>query len=152
MNGNRSHQNRGPGRPQQGQHRPQGSYQQPIGPKKDDISRFIQDESAAADMILSSEIFGRELKNNKVTTTQLRNAYGSMKKLQMVGWSEQTKTRVLLIKPRLAYAAGRHGQGMEGLSRVIANAIDAIRDEQDFQRFCNFFEAIVAYFKAAGGK
>jgi len=152
MNGNRSHQHSGQGRPQQGQHRPQGGYQQSIGPKKDDIRRFIQDESATADMIKACETFGCELKNNKVTTTQLRNAYGSMKKLEMVGWSDQTKTKVLLIKPRLAYAAGRHKHGMEGLSRVMADAIDAIRDEPDFQRFCNFFEAIVAYFKAAGGK
>jgi len=41
---------------------------------------------------------------------------------------------------------------MKDLSRVMADAIDAIRDGKDFRRFCNFFEAIVAYFKAAGGK
>jgi len=151
MNGNRSHQqHRGQGRPHGGQRT--GYQQQSIGPKKDDIRRFIQDESAAADMIGACDEFGQKLKDNRMTTTQLRNAYGSMKKLEMVGWSEQTKTKVLLIKPRLAYAAGRHGHGMKDLSRVMADAIDAIRDEHDFQRFCNFFEAIVAYFKAAGGK
>ena len=106
-------------------------------------------------MIKACERFGQELKNNDLTTTQLRNAYGSMKKLEMVGWSEQTKTKVLLIKPRLAYAASRqhkNKKGMSYLSRVMSEAIDAIRDEKDFHRFCNFFEAIVAYFKAAGGQ
>ncbi len=153
MNGNQQQQRGGHVRPQQGgQHRRQGNYSPVIGPKKEDVRQFIQDDAAAADMIKACEIFGGELKNNGVTTTQLRNAYGSMKKLEMVGWSEQTKTKVLLIKPRLAYAAGRHKKGMVDLSRVMADAIDAIRDEQDFQRFCNFFEAIVAYFKAAGGK
>ncbi len=119
---------------------------------KEQVRSFIQQDAAAANMISKAESFGRWLKNHKVTTTQLRNAYGTMKKLEMLGWNDQTRVKVLLIKPRLAYAAGRHGNGMEDLSRVIADAIDAIRNEKDFQRFCYFFEAIVAYFKAAGGK
>ncbi len=121
-------------------------------PDKREVQRFIHEENAVADMVKRAEVFGRYLKNNKVTSTQLRNAYGTMKKLEMVGWSPRTQTKVILIKPRLAYAAGRHGNGMKDLSQVIGWAIDAIRNEKDFQRFCHFFEAIVAYFKAAGGK
>jgi len=138
----------------QGRGNSQGRHQvsQSLGPRKKDIQHFIQNDAAAKDMINACETFGEELKNNKVTTTQLRNAYGSMKKVEMEGWNPQTKVKVLLIKPRLAYAAGRHKGGMQDLSRVIADAIDAIDDEKDFQRFCYFFEAIVAYFKAAGGK
>jgi len=129
----------------------QGAFDNPV-PPKEIVQRFVREEDAVVEMVRASETFGRHLKNNKVTTTQLRNAYGTMKKLEMVGWNAETRTKVMLIKPRLAYAAGRHGHGMNDLNKVIGWAIDAIRNGADFQRFCNFFEAIVAYFKAAGGK
>lgn len=158
MNGNRQ-QNRGgqTNRPPQNQ-RNEAAHQQQFQLSKAEIQRFIQQDDAAADMIKCTEEFGRYLSNHKVTTTQLRNAYGTMKKLEMAGWSDQqTRVKVLLIKPRLAYASGRHGHGMKDLSQVIGHAIDDIRGDdirgpEDFQRFCHFFEAIVAYFKAAGGK
>jgi CRISPR-associated protein Csm2 len=141
------------GKQQGGQKQTQGSRDGNV-PKKEDVQRFVWDEEAVKDMVRAAESLGQHLKNKKVTSTQLRNAYGTMKKLEMVGWNAKTRTKVMLIKPRLAYAAERHGHGMKDLNNVIGWAIDAIRDEEeeDFRRFCNFFEAIVAYFRAAGGK
>jgi len=121
-------------------------------PSKEDVTRFIKNDDATKDMVKACEAFGAQLTNDKLSTSQLRNAYGSMKKLEMSGWSPQTQSKLLLLKPRLAYAGKRHGNGMATLSAVLADAIDAIENELDFKRFCNFFEAIVAYFKAAGGK
>jgi len=156
MNGNRQHnQHRGggQGRSQAAGGRPQGGYQQPsIGPKKDDIRGFIQEDTTAKDMIKECKEFGCQLaKEKKMSTTQLRNAYGAMKKLEMLGWDASIQSKLLMIKPRLAYAAARPNapKGMRDLSRVMADAIDAVCNEKDFQRFCNFFEATVAYFKAA---
>lgn len=85
---------------------------------KDDVRRFIQEDEAAAVMINACEQFGLFLSDGRdsISTTQLRNAYGSMKKLEMVGWDEHARVKVLLIKPRLAYAAGRHKNKMRNLS------------------------------------
>ena len=122
------------------------------------IQGFItQDESAKA-MIGFAEELGKYLKEKKVTTSQMRNAYGKMKKLEMAGWQgNRTQREVLLLKPRLAYAAGRQQdrnarEGLQSLKDTMDSAIDAVNSEDCFKRFCQFFEAIIAYHKAAGGK
>jgi CRISPR-associated protein Csm2 len=131
---------------------------------EDDIKTIITEYNidGAKKLVEYSDNFGKHLaKVKKLKTTQIRNAYGSMKKLEMTGWNHQTAQSLLLLKPRLAYAAGRHGGGVEDLKHVITKAIDFIFDDeinkdekmkkQSFQRFCQFFEAIVAYHKCYGG-
>ncbi|MBL6985160.1 MAG: type III-A CRISPR-associated protein Csm2 [Candidatus Thioglobus sp.] len=146
MNGNYQKKSGG------GKHHYENRGKPETGIPKEKVTVFIQDEDSTASMIQACEKFGRDLKYNKVSTSQLRNAYGSMKKLEMTGWNPTTQRQLLLIKPRLAYAAGRHGGGMKDLSSVVGYGIDAVGDsEGNFKRFCQFFEAIVAYFKAAGG-
>ena len=123
------------------------------------IKGYIVRNDTAREMVQYAQRLGKELKQENVTTSQIRNAYGKMKKLEMFGWEgARTQREVLLLKPRLAYAAGRHGdkrkdqQGLYKLQEVMNQAIDSVTDEESFQRFCQFFEAIVAYHKAAGGK
>lgn len=127
-------------------------------PSPIDIENFITLDASAKAMVESAEELGRHLKEKKVTTSQMRNAYGNMKKLEMAGWQgNRTQREMLLLKPRLAYAVGRQTdhavkEGLENLRQVIDNAINAVTDEESFKRFCQFFEAIIAYHKAAGGK
>ncbi len=121
-------------------------------PTPEEIKSYIAQDDTAKQMVQFAERFGEILQTKKVTTSQIRNAYGNMKKLEMSGWQSRTRREVLLLKTRLAYAAGRHGDGLKELKKVMDSAIDAVNDEASFQRFCQFFEAIVAYHKAAGGK
>lgn len=119
------------------------------------IPSFIQkdEETIVQEMVNEAERLGRRFaQENKVTTSQIRNIYGTVKKLEMRGWDIQTKRQLLLLKPRLAYAAGRHGGGVVELKDIISIAIDHVNNEADFKRFCQFFEAILAYHKAHGGK
>ena len=99
--------------------------------------------------------FGRSIARS-VTTSQIRNIYGTVKKLEM--GAELDLPAVLLLKPRIAYATARN-KGLGDLAQVISNAIDVINQGSDdaqkrhyFQRFCKGFEAILAYHRAAGGK
>ena len=121
------------------------------------ITRFITEDGSAAAMVNCAEQLGTHLKNTNVTTSQIRNAYGNMKKLEMAGWQgSRTQREVILLKPRLAYAVGRQKgstqTGLRSLQTVLNSAIDApVNDAETFKRFCQFFEAIVAYHKAAGG-
>jgi CRISPR-associated protein Csm2 len=95
---------------------------------------------------------GRE----KVTTSQIRNIFGTVKSLEAKGMvSPEVISKLVLLKPKLAYAAGRHEkvQGMKVLQRVLSDAIDLVSEKNDrFGMFCGFFEAILAYHKAHGGK
>lgn len=129
-------------------------------PPPEKIQTFITQDDSAKAMVEFAENLGRHLKDKEVKTSQIRNAYGNMKKLEMAGWQgNRTQREVLLLKPRLAYAAVRQQegardarQGLENLRKVIDSAIDVVIDEEKFKRFCQFFEAIIAYHKAAGGK
>lgn len=125
-------------------------------PSAAQIRSFITDDAQAAAMVQEAETLGRHLKDTSVTTNQIRNAYGNMKKLEMAGWGSRTQREVILLKPRLAYAVGRQKEpaktGLHNLQTVLNHAIDApVNDADTFKRFCQFFEAIVAYHKAAGG-
>lgn len=90
------------------------------------------------------------LKKEGLTTSQIRNIFGSVKQIEM-DWDWN---KLQLLKPRLAYVAAKSGaKGTELLRDVLTEAITEVADDQKkFERFVNFFEAILAYHKAAGGK
>lgn len=102
-------------------------------------------------LVKEAEQYGRQLARN-LTTSQIRNIYGAVKKMQMKGGELDTH-KLLMLKPKLAYAAKRHGGGVETLKDVLTQAIDLVgSDSKKFNRFVDFFEAILAYHKDAGGR
>ncbi len=97
---------------------------------------------------------GIERNDERLTTSQIRNIFGSIKKIEMKGFHGQ-ESEFLLLKPKLAYTASRSGakKGTKELKNVLTIAVNAVEDdEKKFENFCNFFEAILAYHRAAGGK
>jgi CRISPR-associated protein Csm2 len=122
------------------------------------IKDFITSDANARDMVEEAERLARDIQRD-VSTSQIRNAYGTVKKLEMAGeLTPQTYRQILLLKPKLAYARGRADgrkrDSYQKLENALGQAIDAIdpRDVETFRRFCQFFEAILAYHKAYGGK
>ena len=86
---------------------------------------------------------------NKLTTNQLRKFFGEVKRQQMSGYDVAD---FVLLKPKLAYAVGRAKQKnskIKDFYLVISDAIDKVKNEQQFKNFIKVFEAIVAYHKAA---
>jgi CRISPR-associated protein Csm2 len=101
-------------------------------------------------LVKEAEQLGRQLARD-LTKSQIRNIYGAVKKMQMKG--ELDSHKLLMLKPKLAYAAKRHGGGVNTLKDVLTQAIDLVgNDSKNFNRFVDFFEAILAYHKAYGGK
>ncbi len=127
-----------------------------------DIRNLIQDENAAETLVRVAEEIGVRLaKQEQMTTSQIRNIFGEARKIQAnwrVGGGSR-RTDLILLKPKMVYQAARHKPGGV-LKDSLATAIDAVIDgspstEQElkrFRNFMNFFEAIVAYHKANGGK
>ena len=107
------------------------------------------------DLVNHAEQFGSFLNNKKLKTSQVRKFLDAINQLK----TEMTKdndfkrieTGVVLLKPKLAYAAARQ-ESAKPLSEVMSKAIDKVETTEDFERLVQFIESIIAYHKAAGGK
>jgi CRISPR-associated protein Csm2 len=122
----------------------------------DEIKSFIQRDDTAKQMVKYAENLAKYIFRD-VSTSQIRNAYGTVKKLEMQSaFTDKSYRELLLLKPKLAYARGRSNkkEAFKQLEDALGAGIDAVdvNQPETFKRFCNFFEAILAYHKAAGGK
>ncbi|WP_457572156.1 type III-A CRISPR-associated protein Csm2 [Desulfovulcanus sp.] len=105
-----------------------------------------------AESIAKNELLGPK---EKVSTSQIRNICGTVKKLEMKACKENVIPELILLKPKLAYVAGRYKNitGMKFLKDILSQAIDLVAEKEErFVYFCKFFEAILAYHKAEGGR
>ncbi len=116
-------------------------------------------------LVTWADRLGRGLAHNeRLTTSQVRGFFGAVRQIEGevgLGAKELTDAAyrsLVLLKPKLAYQAqreidNRKGEGVMRLKEVLTPAIDLVgRDAQRFRHFVEFFEAILAYHKAAGGR
>lgn len=138
---------RRPDRPQQ--NRPTQSQSQQAQVFQQQVHQLIQ--QGGKPLVDVAEKLGPRLYQGRLTTSQIRNIYGTVKQMEMRGFDAN---EFVLLKPKLAYAAARADtQGARELKDVLTWAIDEVgNDEMKFARFVDFFEAILAYHKAAGGR
>lgn len=130
------------------------------------LKEIITDPDGAERLVREADQFGRDLKNKGLTTSQIRALFGEVRQIQaqwgMTGEEQrrQALRRLILLKPKMAYRARREsGRAVQELVDVLDPAIDLVIDEEDderrsdhFDRFVEFFEAILAYHKAYGGR
>jgi CRISPR-associated protein Csm2 len=125
-----------------------------------------------AELVSISEALGSAL-SRQLTTSQIRTFFGEVRRIQ-ANWpsyhpnlseSDTQKAawayrQTILLRPKLAYQVSRGGRtgGIDQLRNVLDPCIEEIQKantpkEQKlyFDRFVDFFEAILAYHKAAGG-
>jgi CRISPR-associated protein Csm2 len=120
-------------------------------------------ESDAVDF---AEYFGKYLagvdnRREGMTTTQIRNFFGEIRKIQMKTVAK-SKGDFAMLKPRMAIAKVRatkdnSNNRIKDFERSVVLFYDKIekntdQTEQQFQNFADFIEAVVAYHKAYGGK
>lgn len=106
------------------------------------------------ELVQHAQDFGPELKRQRLETNQIRKFLDAINQLKakLVGNDFSViETEVVLLKPKLAYAAARQ-DAVKSLNRVMSVAIDRVLDEQDFMRLVQMMESIIAYHKAEGGK
>ncbi|MFV9505483.1 MAG: type III-A CRISPR-associated protein Csm2 [Oscillochloridaceae bacterium umkhey_bin13] len=129
------------------------------------------------ELVTWAEQLGRGLAlAERLTSSQVRGFFGAVRQIQAEAdanaaqeqhkreldagkhLSEGVHRKLILLKPRLAYQAerdreNRKGEGVKRLAQVLTPAIDLVgHDRKRFTRFVEFFEAILAYHKAAGGR
>lgn len=129
----------------------------------DDVSKNIEKhidsleslaEYSVRDLVKHSENFGIALRQQRLETNQIRKFLDALNQLkaQLVSSSfDEIEAEVVLLKPKLAYAATRQN-AVEPLQRVMSAAIDKTHNTDDFKRLVQLIESTIAYHKAAGGK
>jgi len=85
-------------------------------------------------------------KGEKLSTSQIRAILTEIQKMK-----EFNPTQLQLLRPKLAYAAGRH-KGKVKEFRDLLEVLIKKTNKDNFANFKNFVEAIVAYPKYYGGK
>jgi len=113
---------------------------------KKEISRALTGDSKT--MIDIAMKIAKLLSKVDVSKTQVRNVFGSLKSIQMSGFNMD---KFVLLKPRMHYITSRNKK-LDPLGRVVSYSVDIISDSENkedlFERFCYFFEAILAYHRA----
>ena len=107
--------------------------------QKSDIERFIQ----------YSEQFGILCQRKRVTTTQIRRIFQEVKRLP--NEFEKSKVDLNLLRPKLAYQKGRFSE-LTDIQKLFDHLIKNIHTDLELANFKEFFEAIICYHKAHGGK
>jgi len=117
-------------------------------------------ELKVEDMIRGADYMGSYLvKIVKLKSSQIRRFYDAVKKIEVQAKRKPeqfNREPVLLLKPKLAYATGRlRGRNKSPLGhfqKMIDKAIDKVKDYNDFIRFAQFMESIIAYHRYHGGE
>jgi CRISPR-associated protein Csm2 len=119
-----------------------------------------------AETVEKAEIWGKKLVDKKFTSSQIRNVFGEIRRIEAKRYKEET-TSFLLLKPKMAYAYGRFRQknerdaeGVGYFKQILDKAHEAVVKDttnvdlqsERFGRFVQLMEAILAYHKASGGK
>ncbi len=106
-------------------------------------------EEGGEALVNAAENLGTKLARN-LKTAQIRKVYGAVKKIQMSDVFRRND--LIMLKPKLAYAAARNNEVID-LKDALTQAIDRVGDNpQRFKNFVDFFEATLAYHRAAGGR
>lgn len=136
-----------------------------------DLKTIITDPDGAEKLVEWANQLGKSLKEMGLTTSQIHALFGEVRQIQ-AEWSinrQRAFRRLVLLRPKMAYRARKErGKAVEELVAVLDPALEYVikaqprpkdqppgtgnNQDDNFQRFAEFFEAILAYHKAYGGQ
>lgn len=112
-------------------------------------------------LVTKAEEFGKRLMDRNVKRSQFRRVFTHIKKIQSnleskklektAGLPEAILKEILLLKPRMAYTAGRH-PNLKDFYDVVVTFVNKMKTVLEFSRFYDFVEAVLAYHRYHGGK
>lgn len=121
-------------------------------------SQLIQDKKEIQKLQQIQDKAERQKEKVQNSLQDLNKINEKIKQIQLEADKEKEKlifskieTEVVLLKPKLAYAAARQ-KAAKPLNDVMSVAIDAVESKEDFERLVQLIESIIAYHKAEGGK
>jgi len=102
-----------------------------------------------------AERLGKHFADAKITKTQLRAFYDSLKEIafklepaeEEALTDRKIQTMLYLFKAKARYRSARHGR-LNSFYKFIAMTVEKIKNKHDMSKFLEFFEAVYAYFYA----
>lgn len=93
--------------------------------------------------------------SERLNTGQIRKFLDAVSRIKNEGGQKPNddpffRSQCMLLKPKLAYAAGRQG-AVEPLMKVLLPCINHVHSKDDFVHFYRFVESIIAYHRFYGG-
>ncbi len=126
---------------------------------QNELRRIIVEGDAEL-LVKEADALGKRLAR-PLSTSQIRNIFGTVRRIEM-NWPEnagdeqarKAHRELVLLRPKMAYQAKRErGKGVKELTDILSDAIELVgADRTRFQHFVDFFEAVLAYHKAHGGR
>ena len=126
-----------------------------------DFNIVIEKTSDYNYLVTKAEKFGKRLKERNVKRSQFRRVFTHIKKIQAnVESKKLDKTadipgeilkEILLLKPKMAYTAGRH-KSITDFYDVVVKFVNGMKTVTEFNRFYDFVEATLAYHRYHGGR
>jgi len=112
-------------------------------------------------LVSKAEELGICLKDRNVKRSQFRRVFTHIKKIQTnveieklpktAAIPEKILKEILLLKPKMAYTAGRH-KNLNDFYNVVVEFVNGMKTLTEFYRFYDFVEATLAYHRYHGGK
>lgn len=128
---------------------PKGRFEEKAEIKEDKLRKILAGDAKElneyADELARSYVRGRR-EIDKLSTSQIRSILDEIQRMR-----EFDENRLHLLRPKLAYAAGRHGGRVREFQELLDKTIH-MTSKDNYQNFKNFVEAIVAYHRYRGGK
>lgn len=128
--------------------------------KESTLREWIQNGISPATVSFADH-FGKFLKAG-MTTSQIRNVFGELRRIQMNGFVGKERTSFLLLKPKLAYTVKRFkaekNDPLYKFYDLFSIGFDAVNStgedkrSDSFENFMQLMEAVLAYHKFHGGK
>ena len=114
------------------------------------------DDSSYAD-IANTVMEKWQKKDKHLTTTKLRSIYGQIvnvyTKINVPSDYERYLSDLQYLKVKMAYEAGREDSVKRFLEHTgLMEALDCVKNYDQFMLYCRYAESLVAYFKFYGGK
>jgi len=120
----------------------------PYDPQRDRLKKILDGDTR--ELIRYAEEKAKYLasgsESERLSTSQIRNVLDELQRMR-----KYDESRLQLLRPRLAYAAGRHKGRVLDLQSIMDAAIE-MTNATNFPQFRNLVEAIVAYHRRYGGK
>jgi CRISPR-associated protein Csm2 len=125
-----------------------------ISTTREEITKIIATDSPQL-LVAQAEHIGEQLAR-PLSKSQIRNIFGRVRQIQLNWREEGDRARAYrdlqLLRPKMAYQAARE-RDVRPLAGVLDHAIQEVGDSRvRFQRFVDFFEAILAYHTKYGGQ
>lgn len=125
--------------------------------KKKRVIEILTADTAAKTLVECAKEFAAE---SQVSTSQMRSFFAEVKRCELKMRNstgpalESGRRSLMLLVPKLAYAAKRHGDKFYDFKDLVSFCAISVAKEADDKRFCSmfakfvdFFEAIVAFAK-----